>query len=254
MSFMKIGGKCKGGEWIVSLTPTNGLMYRDGSTVASAAYVYSQKIAVNEGDIVTVIKNGSNQQGRVITAFSGDTAIEDKGWYPDSMELVNYTVPSGIDGIVISYSSTLTDASASINRNAVAVGISVDADGIVETKRIFENTEVSIIDSAIRASTVLVLPETPIDISEYAFVSLRVRSSLDVAVQINLYADVDTNAWAVDAYDNPLQINIPVSNRLFIITPEDFPAFNVLTKLKLRIAPASTPTTGSLKIWAVLKR
>lgn len=77
------------------LTFTNGYMIEDGTTGDSADYKYTNKIAVKPGDVF--FYTTSAYTFRYITAFSGNTAVSASG----GRSLNTYTVPDGIDGIII---------------------------------------------------------------------------------------------------------------------------------------------------------
>lgn len=71
---------------------------------SSNAY-YCNKIPVIEGD---VLAQTNGDQMRFVTAYSGDTAVSASG----AASVVSYTVPSGIDGVIISVSGFNADSQA----------------------------------------------------------------------------------------------------------------------------------------------
>ena len=78
----------------LDITWSTGYMATDGSIGSSDTLRYSNKISVVEGDILS-----STKSFRFVTAFNGNTAVAAKGDATGS--LFSYTVPSGIDGVVI---------------------------------------------------------------------------------------------------------------------------------------------------------
>lgn len=91
------------GETIINNTPTFtvGAMAQTGVLYTSyTTFNYSQKIAVQPGDVVTAIRSNSNNDAslRWVCAYSGDTVVSEKGNEADAK---TYTVPDGIDGVVI---------------------------------------------------------------------------------------------------------------------------------------------------------
>ena len=78
----------------------------DGAVGGSSSYKHSEKLSVKEGDVVFLYADGMGYSVfnnhtivmRFVTAFSGDTAISAKGGNAVGI----YTVPEGIDGIVVS--------------------------------------------------------------------------------------------------------------------------------------------------------
>lgn len=83
----------------------SGYINKSGSS-GSGNYVHTEKIAVQEGDVVwgTSDISGGTVVHRFICAYNGDSAVSSAGG-----EYVNiYTVPQGIDGIVFTFGSTST--------------------------------------------------------------------------------------------------------------------------------------------------
>ena len=94
----------------ISVTPeySTGFMGKNGSVYTGGSYDnfrYTNKIPVLPGDEFYCIGQygWGNVNVRVITAFNGNTAIAAEGADPG---LIPYTVPNGIDGIVITVSSS----------------------------------------------------------------------------------------------------------------------------------------------------
>ena len=88
---------------IESLTWTSGYMSINGNVSSSSSLHYTNKILVKEGDILS-----SKNTFRFVTAFCGDTVIPAKG--DSDGNNMSYTVPEGIDGVVITrYTSSTSD-------------------------------------------------------------------------------------------------------------------------------------------------
>lgn len=84
---------------MIAYTATSGYMAKNGAVSAGAGYGYTNKIAVVPGDVIKGVPkvNSKSPTLRSVCAFSGDTAVSAKG--ADSVS--EYTVPDGIDGIVV---------------------------------------------------------------------------------------------------------------------------------------------------------
>lgn len=88
-------------ETIINNTPTFtvGAMAQTGALNPSyTTFNYTQKIAVQQGDVVTAIGNSGDAYMRWVCAYSGDTVVSAKG---NAADAKTYTVPDGIDGVVI---------------------------------------------------------------------------------------------------------------------------------------------------------
>lgn len=89
-------------EEITNITPTFtvGAISEIGLSIPSyTSFNYSQKIAVNPGDVINAIKSNSGlSHMRWVCAYNGNTVISASGSNADDS---TYTVPEGIDGIII---------------------------------------------------------------------------------------------------------------------------------------------------------
>lgn len=83
----------------IAYTANSGYMATDGTISASTSYGYTNKISVNPGDVIKGVakQNSKEYKMRFVCAFNGDTPISDKG----AVSVVDYTVPEGIDGVVL---------------------------------------------------------------------------------------------------------------------------------------------------------
>jgi hypothetical protein len=85
---------------------TIGFIDSKGSKNTNTAFSYTQKIAVKAGDVLTANYESDTtwRRWRFLCAYNGDTVVENAGIdSPNDGEAVNsYTVPDGVDGIVIS--------------------------------------------------------------------------------------------------------------------------------------------------------
>ena len=92
-----------------TLEYTVGSMNTDGTTTTSASYYYTEKIPVNEGDIVFTTSQYTRY--RVVTAFYNGTAVQTSG----IENVFSYTVPSGVDAIVITIYANQSRVYGTIN-------------------------------------------------------------------------------------------------------------------------------------------
>lgn len=99
----------KNTDILPTVTWTEGYyVSKNGTPLPSATLKYSNKISVSEGDVLSIVP--TNSAFRYICAYSNDIAVEAKG-----AESVNtYTVPSGIDSVVLSAYISATYAPTAI--------------------------------------------------------------------------------------------------------------------------------------------
>ena len=137
-----------------------------------------------------------------------------------------------------------------------ATPIKVTANGELKTMHIWEGKWNTLLSESLRNTTAIVLPETALDISDYAIASLRIRSSLDASVTLTLMTDAPNSSgrWACDANGSAITISVPVTNNVMIITADDLPVLNHLKTIQLRVKADDVPTTGTLTVWAYTKR
>ncbi|MBO7706730.1 MAG: SGNH/GDSL hydrolase family protein [Acinetobacter sp.] len=83
---------------------TAGYMDKNGETTQSSSYYYCNKITVSEGDIVYREYSGAI---RFLTAYTDSTPVPSKG---SNNELTSYTVPNGINGIIMTLAANSQDA------------------------------------------------------------------------------------------------------------------------------------------------
>ena len=104
-------------EIIINNTPTFtvGAMGQTGTLFPSyTSFNYTQKIAIKQSDVVTAIGNSGDASMRWVCAYSGDTVVSAKGNADDSK---TYTVPDGIDGVVITVRISNAVNNIKITRN-----------------------------------------------------------------------------------------------------------------------------------------
>lgn len=85
----------------------------DGTTMTNSSYVHTQKISVTPGDVITAKGTYNTDTNFQVTlsylcAYSGNTALSSKGIDQNST-VKSYTVPDGVDGIIITYLAVVTD-------------------------------------------------------------------------------------------------------------------------------------------------
>ena len=85
---------------IVDAVLEDGYMGTNGSIGGTSTYDHTQKISVQEGDVITCLTHGTpTTPMRFVTAFTDDTAVSDAG---SSSAIGTYTVPENINYIVVS--------------------------------------------------------------------------------------------------------------------------------------------------------
>lgn len=261
MSFMKIGGRYEVGATTTytECTMTDGYINVEGDYTSSTAYQYSQKLTVKAGDVINLvgtINHSTVIEARVITAYSGSTVVPASGrdgWSPDS-----YEVPDGIDGIVITASKSATEESVKIVRvNALAKGVSVDENGVIKVKHIWETDLINIANAeSVEYGAPLMLPSEKLDVSEYAFVSLRVASTVNAPIYIRFISDLSKSSttWLTKSDGEDYVITIPVADKTRVLTPDDIPFLSCLRYLQIRVSTATQSASGTVSVDVMLKR
>lgn len=79
----------------LSVTFTSGYWFQNTS-FASSSYYYTNKISVKKGDVITCTRNGVVQPLRFIDAYNGNSLVSSS-----STETTSYTIPEGVDGLII---------------------------------------------------------------------------------------------------------------------------------------------------------
>lgn len=266
MSLIKIAGK----QFISStytdteLTFEAGVIDNNGQSIASVNYSHTQLVSVAAGDIVTIVNpvTGSEYGCRYVTAYNNEVVVPDKGIGTNQTQ-ARYVVPDGVDGLIFTLSNPSVSLSARITKeNAFARALSVDANGIMHTKHVWEAKEKNIcLNQQIRDTDAHIYPangEGRIDISDYAVSSIRIRSSLDQPCTIRFYADTGAPtaavAWLANANGEVYAFTVPVGNTMITLLPEDFPPLYYLQGLRIRVSCASSPTSGALTVIAICRR
>ena len=104
-----------------TLTFTSGMMGLNGAIYSATTLKYSNKIHVKVGDVLS-FSSTTSSTFRFVTAFHGESAIHESG----AENIASYTVPEGINGVVVTVYSTAT------NYKIIADGSATDA-GLKET-------------------------------------------------------------------------------------------------------------------------
>lgn len=101
---------------VTMVDPIQGLTFTEGKYVTkngtentNSSYKYSNKITVAKGDVIT---NDTNYL-RFVCAYNGNTVVSSAG---SDTAITSYTVPEGIDGLVISVLATGTGTSNNFTR------------------------------------------------------------------------------------------------------------------------------------------
>ena len=160
--------------------------------------------------------------------------------------------------------------------SSTVVGVAVDADGNVKTKKTWECYEELIyniekndsanppIDTLPKsAETVWPGGKPPtIYLTDCGAVSLRVDNGLDVDVKISIGTDVNytpnsTAGWTYNLRRATSETNgftIPKQTRYVSITPDDEPLLQWICRLNFAVKFDDVPSTGYLRIWLVRRR
>lgn len=269
MEFMKIGGRYvqENATIYTALTMTDGFVNVNGEISPSTAYTYSQPIPVQKGCVINVVLTGnisSLQSVRVITAYKNNVVVPEAGWNPGSASTESYTVPDGVDSIVITTPKRAASQSSKMVGTVIsAKGLRTDdsgalftkANGVFPTKHIWEVNPVTIINNEPVAYGTPVV-STALDVSEYAFVSLRVQSTVDAPIFIRFLTDITSGGsqWLSLSDGEDYFITIPNGNNSRVITLDDVPLLGALKYLKLRINTSSSGATGNVTVIAMCKR
>lgn len=89
----------------VVLSVTSGYMDAKGIPHSNDSLYYSQKIEVNEGDLIIPLSTSTGKL-RMVTAYRNNVAIEDSGSETNSD---NYIVPFGINYIIVTANDTVSN-------------------------------------------------------------------------------------------------------------------------------------------------
>lgn len=141
--------------------------------------------------------------------------------------------------------------------NGNAKPIEASSSGNLLTNHVWETKkQLLCYNLEIRDTNAHVTPGAALDVSDYAINSLRVSNGLGVNLSVNLYDDISPNndTYAANSENTPISFTIPASSYIQMITPEDIPQLNYLSKFKLMIVAASAPASGKLSIWLISKR
>lgn len=259
MSFMKTGGKAilnkKTVDTLMELTA--GVMNLDGTTTSSTGYSYTQKITVQPDDVIRVINqvNGTQAGFRYLTAYKGATANSALGVSNPTQAAIDYIVPEGVDGIVITQGNTARTIRR-ITGDAYSRVIQLNEDGALLVNNVWDGNLVEIANEEIRNTTAIPIPQKGFDVSNYAINSLRIDNTLDQSVNITFYQDdVSSNAQLLKDYTGQqIGFTVPANTKGIIVTADDFPVLNYLIKIKLYLKCTTSPTSGSIIIKVVGRR
>jgi len=258
MSFLKMGGKAilnqKTTDTLMTLTA--GVMNADGTVTASTGYSYTQKFTVKPDDVVKVINkaNGAQLGFRRVTCYNGNTAIASLVYENTNQDIVDYIVPEGVDGIVITQGNTARTVRI-ISGDQYARVIQLNGDGALLETHIWNGKRTKIIDESIRSTSAAGYPQEPFDVTGYAINSMRFTNKLDQPVTINIYDDKVGGGRLKDMDGNYIGFTVPITgNDPMIITADDIPVLNYLNSIRLYCVCATAPTTGTLTVEIVGRR
>ena len=98
----------------ITSTWTSGYINAEGSkTEPHNSYDYSESISVQTGDIITIGSGAGTDTLRFVCAYNNGAVESEKG---SSSNSLSYTVPSGVDSVIISASKTVQDKTIHILR------------------------------------------------------------------------------------------------------------------------------------------
>ena len=143
--------------------------------------------------------------------------------------------------------------------NNTVVGVAADASGNLTTKKVWNNDVELIYEMSSTPSGTSTIWVDPVDLSDCGAVSLRISNGMDVNFTLYFGSDIPNDGTAghyalkdIEGTDHTL--TIPASTNRIVLTPDDVPLLQWINTLNLAIKPASTPSTGAVKIWLVRKR
>lgn len=132
------------------------------------------------------------------------------------------------------------------------VGVSVDADGKMITKKVWENP-VTTIFSGTYDDTENHTQEA-VDVSDCGLFSLRVANTTDAAVTFTFASDVTSNAVALkNAGGVDFAISVVANKRFMMLTPDDYPFLQWIRNLRIIVRFETVPSTGTLTVYLVKK-
>lgn len=135
-----------------------------------------------------------------------------------------------------------------------AVGVSVTADGKVNSVRALNMTKTYIIDTTPASGDTIYTDRC--DFSTYGVVSLRVFNTTGKAFTLRVLQDhavgTSETAYLYDTTGGSCDIALP-NNQFMIITPDDFQVLNYLFKPKFSIIWDEAPSSGTLAISVIHK-
>lgn len=138
--------------------------------------------------------------------------------------------------------------------NNTAIPVSVDNNGNINIKRIWQNKKITLMNAeSIRDTSAYTTISTVCDCKQSAMVSLRFYNTLGVPVTINIYNDNSAagSDYMKDFYGSVLSFTVP--GGYTIVTPDDLPCLKYIEYLKLRIQATQAPTSGAFTALAYLK-
>lgn len=138
--------------------------------------------------------------------------------------------------------------------NAAAFAVNANGNQLVEhawvTEEILAADSVEIRDTSVHTTS-------RYDVGEYGLLSLRVYSSLDQPLNIQILKDTEANntTYMYSSTGGALIISLPASDgKIRIVTPDDLPYLPYLHHLRFRLTCSTAPTTGFVKITIVGRR
>lgn len=94
-----------------------------GQNSASQSYRYTNMISVSEGQKVEILSGSRTLGFRFVTAFKDGVHVADKSLNGDMILPTYYVVPSGVNGVVLTYTASSEGVIARISDNSVEVNV-----------------------------------------------------------------------------------------------------------------------------------
>lgn len=134
-------------------------------------------------------------------------------------------------------------------------GFNLDNKGQLKTTKDFSITIETIMNGESIRDTSAHDATTALNISEYAYTSMRIENSLDSVLTIYFRNDRTTGStsYLIRPDGSYMSISIP-SKATVIVTPNDLPELPYLNLLRPIVVCSTTPTEGTLSIRVICKK
>jgi hypothetical protein len=200
----------------VNYTANAGYTAMSGTAVpGGTTYAYTNKIAVKPGDVIRGIakNNGADSVMRFIAAFNGNTAVSASG----AENVYNYTVPDGVDGLVITgYQGTSGDVTSIPNYYKFSDGFvdkKTDSNGfVVKNASIIDGESVIIPLNNVSKNVILSVDATVSSFNSLEFGRTGITEKIAVTSQNVIF--YDTSGTALSTTPHGITIENTISIRI----------------------------------------